>query len=460
MTNSTPKTSNRKTLDQQIWWCELAVIGGEVTSGVTVTVANGRFKAIAANTEPTPDCTQLGGLTVPGFANAHSHAFHRALRSRVQAERGSFWTWREVMYTAAARLEPDSYHRLARAVFAEMAMAGMSVVGEFHYLHHQTSGAAYDDANAMGNALLQAATDAGIRITLLDTLYLHGGLNESGYVPLAGTQDRFTDHTGDDWVDRVDALRTTDNQRIGAAIHSVRAVDPRSMAAVVDWVTDRRAPLHAHVSEQLAENEQCLAAHDRTPVELLHSIGALETNFTAVHATHLTATDIEHLGSCAATVCMCPTTERDLGDGIGPTPELAHAGASISLGSDSHAVIDQMIEARAVELDERLRSQNRGTHSASELLDMATTIGHSSLGWTDAGDILVGNRADLTTVSLRTERTAGASPHTAIEALVFASTASDITSVVIDGKQIVHDGQHRSIDVAAELSESIEELFT
>ena len=441
------------------WWCELALVGGAVVPDVLVTVADGRFETITPSASDTADATRLPGLTVPGFANAHSHGFHRALRSRVQAERGSFWTWRDIMYTAAARLEPDSYHRLARAVFAEMAMAGMSVVGEFHYLHHQGNGATYDDPNAMGHALMQAAADAGIRITVLDTLYLHGGLNEQGYMPPAGAQVRFTDETADRWLDRVGRLQPTTSQRVGAAIHSVRAVDPESMAAVVEWASGNGAPLHAHVSEQVAENEQCLAAHGRTPVELLDSVGALETNFTAVHATHLTSRDIELLGACNCTVCMCPTTERDLGDGIGPTPELVAAGVALSLGSDSHAVIDQMAEARAVELNERLRSQSRGIHGAADLLDMAARNGHRSLGWTDAGDIAVGNRADLTTISVTSERTAGSSPATAIETAVFASTASDITSVIVDGEQIVRDGHHRNIDVAAELDASIQELL-
>ncbi len=441
------------------WWCELALVDGVVLPDVLVTVADGRFETITPSASDTADATRLPGLTVPGFANAHSHGFHRALRSRVQAERGSFWTWRDIMYTAAARLEPDSYHRLARAVFAEMAMAGMSVVGEFHYLHHQGNGATYDDPNAMGHALMQAAADAGIRITMLDTLYLHGGLNEQGYMPLAGAQVRFTDETAERWVDRVGRLQPTTSQRVGAAIHSVRAVDPESMAAVVEWASGNGAPLHAHVSEQVAENEQCLAAHDRTPVELLDSVGALETNFTAVHATHLTSRDIELLGACNCTVCMCPTTERDLGDGIGPTPELVTAGVALSLGSDSHAVIDQMVEARAVELDERLRSQSRGIHGAADLVEMASSNGHHSLGWDDAGAIAVGNRADLTTISLTTERTAGSSPATAVEAAVFASTASDITSVIVDGEQIVRDGHHRNIDVAAELDASIQELL-
>ncbi|MFT7475136.1 MAG: formiminoglutamate deiminase [Verrucomicrobiales bacterium] len=442
------------------WWCEHAVVDGRLESGVSITCDGTAITSVAVDSIAGDDAVRLPGVTLPGFANAHSHAFHRALRSRVQAERGTFWTWRDLMYTAAERLDPDNYYRLAVGVFAEMALAGTSCVGEFHYVHHSPDGTPYDDANAMGKALLAAAQRVGIRITLLDTLYLHGGLTESGYAAPVGAQRRFTDGSADSWAARVDALSTTNTQRIGAAIHSVRAVDPKSMRAAVEWTADREAPLHAHVSEQVAENEQCVRHHGCSPVELLGSVDALTSRFTAVHATHLSESDIAHLGSCGATVCMCPTTERDLGDGIGPTVPLIGAGARLSLGSDSHAVIDQMVEARAVEMHERLASETRGVHSAFELLEMATSNGHRSLGWEDAGQIRAGQRGDLTTISFSSQRLAGTLPEFAVEAAIFASTTSDITSVVVDGEQIVCDGQHRSIDVASELRGAIEELLS
>ena len=442
------------------WWCEHALVGDDVAHGVTITEEAGRFTRLESNTTVPPGVTILRGLTVPGFANTHSHAFHRALRSRVQAERGTFWTWRHIMYRAAERLNPDNYHRLARAVFAEMALSGMVVVGEFHYVHHQLDGTPHSDPNAMGAALLAAADDAGIRITLLDTLYLHGGLTADGHVLPSGAQLRYSDGDAHRWVERVDQLADGERHRIGAAIHSIRAVDPDAMRVVAQWAATRAAPVHAHVSEQVAENEQCLQHHGCTPIELLDRQGVLGPNFTAVHATHLTSNDLHLLGSSGSSVCMCPTTERDLGDGIGPTPELIEAGVPVSLGSDSHAVIDQMIEARAVELNERLHSQQRGVHSATELLQMATTTGHLSLGWDDGGTIAVGMRADLVTIALDTPRTAGAPVDLLIEAAVFASTASDITSVFIDGQNVVTNGQHKAINVATELAATIEELLT
>ncbi len=439
-------------------WCESALVDSRPQTGVLLDVADGRFASIAVDAEPG-DAERLPGFTIPGLANAHSHAFHRALRSRTQTGSGTFWTWRQVMYRAAERLDPDSYHRLARAVFAEMALAGVSCVGEFHYLHHQPDGTPYADPNQMGHALLAAADDAGIRITLLDTIYLHGGIGPDGHVGPTGAQRRFSDGSADAWIDRVDRLAIGANHRIGAAIHSIRAVDRLSMRAVGDWAAAAQAPLHAHVSEQVAENDACQEQYGMSPVQLLHDCGVVAGRFSAVHATHLTGDDVGRLQSEGASVVMCPTTERDLGDGIGPTRDFADTGIAMALGSDSHAVIDLFEEARALELDERLRSHERGIHAASDLVDMATVNGHRSLGWNDAGAIAVGNRADLTTVRLDSVRTAGANADIAIETMVFAATAADVTDVHVGGCHVVAAGVHATIDVAAELDASIKELM-
>ncbi len=441
------------------YWCELALVDGHVVADVSVTVADGRFASVEPGTAPSAGSTRLHGLTLPGLANAHSHAFHRALRSRTQVEGGTFWTWRELMYCAAARLDPERYHRLARATFAEMVLAGITAVGEFHYLHHQADGTPYDDPNAMGEALLAAAADAGVRITLLDTLYLHGGLEAAGYLPVEGVQRRCRDRNADSWAERVALLRPSSSQRIGAAIHSVRAVDPESMSAAVEWAATTQAPLHAHVSEQLVENYQCLAHHTLTPTGVLQQAGVLDRRFTAVHATHLIDDDISALAATGSSVCLCPTTERDLGDGIGPTTLLADADVPMCLGSDSHAVIDLFEEARAVELDERLRSQRRGVHTVEDLVAMATVNGHHSLGWSDAGAIVVGGRADLVTIALDTVRTAGTTTANAAEAAVFAAAAPDVTHVMIDGSPLVVGGTHVRIDVAGELHAAITDLM-
>ena len=415
-----------------------AWVGGTVARDVRLDVAGGRFTAVTPG-GAAAGAIRLPGLVLPGLANAHSHAFHRALRGRTQDRRGSFWTWREQMYALAGALEPDSYLALARAVFGEMALAGVSCVGEFHYLHHGPDGVPYDDPNAMGHALIEAAREAGIRITLLDTVYLTSTVDGA---PLEGVQRRFGDRDLDAWRNRVAALRPAPHALPGAALHSVRAVP----AAVLSGLSGMR-PLHLHLSEQRAENEQCLAAHGCTPTELLHRNGVLGPHTTAVHATHLTDGDIKMLGGTGTGACLCPTTERDLADGIGPARALADAGSPLSLGSDSHAVIDLFEEARAVELDERLAAERRGRFTPAELL--AAAANHAALGWDDAGTLAPGYRADLVAVSMDSVRTAGVDPAQA----VFAATGADVTHVVVDGRTIVADGRHTGFDVAAALRE-------
>jgi formiminoglutamate deiminase len=435
------------------YWCELAWLGGpRADAGVAVDVEDGRIAAVRAGTPgPPAGARRLEGLTLPGLANAHSHAFQRALRGRTQHGSGSFWTWREQMYRVANGLDPESYLALARATYAEMALAGVTAVGEFHYLHHGPGGVPYDDANEMGRALVAAAAEAGIRITLIDCCYLHGGI---GKLP-AGPQRRFSDGSASAWAERVEALGEEESVRIGAAIHSMRAVDPDAAAIVAGWAAERDRPLHAHVSEQPAENRACREAYGRTPTALLAEAGALAARFTAVHATHLDDGDVALLGGAGACCCACPTTERDLADGIGQMRRLAEAGVSLSLGSDSHAVIDLFEEARALELDERLASGARGRHAAAALLRAASEDGHACLGWPDAGRIALGARADLVTVSLAGVRLAGTGPENAVDAVVFAAAAPDVRHVLVDGREIVRDGRHRTIDVARELHEAV-----
>ena len=423
------------------YWSPLAWLGGErPEAAVLIEVEDGVITAVTPGEESPPrDVSILEGLTLPGLANAHSHAFQRALRGRTQHGSGSFWTWREQMYRLAANLDPDSYLALARATYAEMALAGVTTVGEFHYVHHTPSGAPYGDPNEMGRVLLAAAAEAGVRITLIDSCYLHGGTRE----PLTDAQRRFSDGSVEAWAERVGDLDENESARIGAAIHSMRAVHPEAAATVAAWARERARPLHVHVSEQPAENEACLEAYGRTPTALLAEAGALEANFTAVHATHLDASDVALLGGAGACCCICPTTERDLADGIGRMRPLVDAGASLAVGSDSHAVIDLFEEARSIELDERLASGERGHHSAVELLRAATEGGHRSLGWPEAGRIAVGAPADLVAVDLLDSvRMAGSDPEIALQAVVFSATAADVRKVIVDGVEIVRDGRH------------------
>lgn len=391
------------------------------------------------------------GVTLPGMANCHSHAFHRALRGRTHGEGGTFWTWRERMYAVAARLTPAHYHALARAVYAEMALAGVTSVGEFHYVHHRPDGSPYEPQDAMDEALRTAAREAGVRLTLLDTCYLEGGLTAGGHSPLSQEQARFGDGSVESWARRHAALEGDDNTVIGAAIHSVRAVRRQDLPAVVQACDGQ--PLHAHVSEQPAENEAARAFYGRTPVELLAEAGALGERFTAVHATHLTGTDIEALGAAGATACFCPSTERDLADGIGPAVELLRSGARLSLGSDQHAIIDMFDDARALELHERLMTHERGRLQQPELLAAATR--HETIGWPDAGSLSVGARADAVAVSLTSPHTAGVLP----AQVLMAAAVGDVRHVLCGGRRTVRDGRHGLGDVGSLLTDAINELW-
>ncbi|WP_037852891.1 formimidoylglutamate deiminase [Streptomyces sp. NRRL S-340] len=438
------------------YWLEHAWLGTHVEPDVALDVRDGRIAAVRTGVAaPPPGAEPLRGLTLPGLANAHSHAFHRALRGTVQVGSGTFWTWREVMYATADRLTPDTYRALARAVYAEMALAGITAVGEFHYVHHAPGGARYADPNAMGEALVEAAAEAGIRITLLDTCYLSAGFGQ----PPDGHQARFSDGTAEAWAERCSVLKERDHARIGAAVHSVRAVPARELATVARWAGERRAPLHVHLSEQTAENDACLHAHGCTPTRLLADHGVLGPRTTGVHNTHLTEDDIALLGTTGTGTCMCPTTERDLADGIGPAPALQRAGSPLSLGSDSHAVIDLFEEARAMELNERLRSRTRGHWTAAALLRAATGDGHAALGWEDAGSLTAGALADFTTIALDSVRTAGPLPRLGAETAVFAASAADVRHTVVGGRHVVRDGAHALVpDVPSELAAAVEAL--
>jgi len=212
------------------------------------------------------------------------------------------------------------------------------------------------------------------------------------------------------------------------------------------------------VSEQRVENEQCLATYGRTPVQVLEDAGALGARFCAVHATHVDEAGVASLGASGSTVCLCPTTERDLADGIGPAGRLASAGARLAVGSDSQAVVDGFEEIRAVELDERLATGVRGTFGAPALVDALAPHGHRALGWPDAGRLAVGSRADLVTVSLDSVRLAGCDESALLDTVLFSATAADVTDVTVDGVDVVVDRCHARIDVASELRAAVAEV--
>ena len=440
------------------FFAEHAWLGGEsCASNVRIKIDNSLFVSIDANSTPNTKDVRIAGIVMPGFVNAHSHAFHRALRGRTHSGSGlgDFWSWRTSMYQIANRLTPENYLTLATATFSEMALAGITTVGEFHYVHHQQNGKQYADPNEMGRVLIEAARRAGIRITLLDVAYLHAGLNDQ---PLAVDQTRFCDGSVENWLSRVDALGGPSNMHtIGLAPHSIRAVHDSELAFIAKYRKDR--VVHIHVSEQPAENEACRIATGRTPTQLLSDAQLLGSFTTAVHATHLQSADIALLGQSKTFACFCPTTERDLADGIGPSDSLVGAGSPLCLGTDSHAVIDMFEEARAIEMNQRLISNKRGIHRSSELLSAATINGASSLGSKKHG-LVAGAPADFISVTTNSVRLAGFDPENGASHLVHSATSSDVSDVWVGGEQIVSNYRHQTLtNINESLRKAIEAVL-
>ncbi|WP_260852524.1 formimidoylglutamate deiminase [Curtobacterium pusillum] len=414
--------------------CATALVDGVAVDDVRLGVGpDGRITAVEPGVPAAPGDLRLGTVLV-GSGNAHSHAFHRVLRGRTHGDGGDFWQWRTAMYRAAGALDPDSYRALAVGVFGEMLAAGWTAVGEFHYVHHRPDGTPHDDPNAIGLALADAARDVGIRLTLLDTCYLTGAPGE----PLAPEQRRFGDGTAAAWLDRWHALRDAVGDdslvTVGAAVHSVRAVRPHDVAVIAGALPDD-VPLHVHLSEQPAENARSLAAWGARPTRVLADAGALSPRLSVVHATHLDDDEITLLGSAGVTAVICPTTEADLGDGIGPARRLADAGAVIALGSDQNAVVDPFLEVRGLEAGERLAARRRGVFSPAELDAARGTAGYRALGL--RGGIAVGAWCDLVEVDPASVRTTGS----AVPQLVLTATASDVQRVVVGGTVRAVDGR-------------------
>lgn len=403
-----------------LWHAEQAWLG-HAARNVLIEVEAGQIKSVTEGVTPRPGMAMLQGWTVPGLANVHSHAFQHTLRGAVESGAGDFWEWRREMYRHADWDWAD-YYKYSRFVFQEMLEAGITAVGEFHYLHRH--------GNELGEALIQAAGEVGIRITLIDACYLRGGLD---WRPLDEAQKSFSDGDVEHWAKRVNQLKDGEGVRIAAAIHSVRAVDPKSMRAVAEWARARKAPLHAHLAEQPAEVEECRAVEGCTPAELLEREGILGPDLTVVHAIHVDEHDISLLGSRGVNVCACPTTERDLGDRVGPLREMADAGCALSVGSDSNAVIDILEEARALELDQRRATGRRVLHQPQDLLRAATSNGMRALGW-EAGELKAGMLGDFITLD-QPRHTAWREIDPAH--LIYGQSACDVTNVVVGGKTVI-----------------------
>ena len=385
-------------------------------------------------TDPLP-----GVALLPGFVNVHSHVFQRALRGhthRPLSKQDTFWTWRRAMYAEAARLDPDRLYVSALRTYREMLAAGYTSVGEFHYVHHQPDGQPYANPNAMSEAVLQAGREAGIRVVLLMTAYAQSGF---GQPPEEG-QLRFCDASVEAYLERVEALRIA-GVPVGVAPHSVRAVPANWLRALAEYSRAQQLPLHVHADEQLAEIEQTRTACGCTPIELLERVGALHGRTTVIHATHASAVEIELLARSGSTVCVCPTTEGDLGDGIAPYAELLASGIPLAIGADSNTRLDPLEELRWAEYSARMRYQRRRVLVANELaspgallLATGSSAGARALGLS-SGEIVVGQPADLVAINLNHPTMFGWTSEDLLDVLFFGASAEVIVGTWVQGRK-------------------------
>ncbi|HEY6217240.1 MAG TPA: formimidoylglutamate deiminase [Pyrinomonadaceae bacterium] len=429
----------------QAWLPDLIYIDGRFQSGHAVVCdASGNIVEITEN--PTEAIRLSGRAMLPGMVNAHSHAFQRAIRGRTehrsQHTTDSFWTWREQMYAAANSLEPDEIYTVSRLAFLEMALTGITAVGEFHYIHHSRDGSPYSDPNLLEREVIRAARDVGIRIALLRVAYARAGYQTEPNPQ----QVRFIEDTPDLYLKNLEQLLDVNDDMawIGVAPHSVRAVPLDYLKTIVAFANERALPVHMHVAEQPAEVSACIAEYGRSPVAVLETEGLLSKRFTAVHAIHVTPKAIAALARNRAFVCACPTTERNLGDGVVPVDTYFDAGVRVSLGTDSQIQIDLLEDARELEYHLRLQKLERNVLApalAKRLFDCATVNGAASIGF-DGGRIKPGAPADFFTVDLNDPSIAEASVDDLLTNIVFSLSQRAVRDVIVGGKRIVENGKH------------------
>jgi formimidoylglutamate deiminase len=433
---------------------ELLYSNGEFIGSRGVLVSeDGRFLEIpqSADTSSVRIVDLPGKALIPGFVNVHSHSFQRLIRGKSESRIDSgkdFWSWRGTMYHAASQLDPQEVYDVARMAFLEMVLAGTTTVGEFHYLHNAPEGRLYDDPNLLSKQVIAAAQSVGIRIVLLRTAYLRSGYE----LPRDPRQTRFFESTSA-FLENMNALirecsAPASEVQFGVAPHSIRAVPLPDMIEIAAWSRGNKLPLHMHVAEQVAENAACLREYGHNPVELLNRERLLGPDFTAVHAIHINANEIAMLAAAGATICSCPTTERNLGDGVFAADRAMKAGIHIALGSDSQAQIDPLEDARELDYHLRLEQQERAILDqtppkilAATLFDCATVHGARSLA-VPSGELIPGSFADFFTVDLNDVSIAGHSAEDLLPIIVFSLNRSAIRDVVVNGRFILRDRKH------------------
>jgi formimidoylglutamate deiminase len=446
--------------NEQAWLPDLLYTNGRFLSETALVVdGSGRVIEFIPAGSTTNAIRLRHKAVLPGLVNAHSHAFQRVIRgrteSRSQNTSDSFWTWRELMYTAANKLDVDEIYAASRMAFLEMALSGITAVGEFHYIQRSPDGRPYDDPNLIAKEVVRAANDVGLRIALLRVAYERAGFQREAN-PL---QRRFIE-PADSYLNNLQRLMKELNSQsdmawVGAAPHSVRAVSLNYLKAINDLVNEHKLPLHMHVAEQPAEVSACIEEYGRSPVALLDTEGLLNERFTAVHAIHVTGKGVDAVARAGASVCACPTTERNLGDGVIPADLYFEAGVPIALGTDSQIQIDLLEDARELEYHIRLQRKERNVlapihdarHStlAKRLFECATVHGAKSIDLR-GGNLEPGSPADFFTVDLDDPSISGASTDALLANILFSFSRTGLKDVVVAGKRIVEDGEHPDQD--------------
>jgi formimidoylglutamate deiminase len=435
---------------------ELVYTGNRFEADRAVVISDdGIILSIQERSQPLPGARVIGmprRAMLPGMVDVHSHSFQRTIRGSVESRKKAgpnFWSWRDAMYRAAGRFDPAELGTIARVAFMEMALAGITTVGEFHYIHRDRDGSPYANPNEIGLEIVNAAKDVGIRIALLRVAYVRAGY---GKPPDPG-QRRFIEPAAEEFLSNTDALRAalagSDGMAwVGVAPHSIRAVPIEYLREVTGWAQAEKLPIHMHVAEQPAENSACIEEYGSTPFTMLDREGILDARFTAIHGIHLSGEEIAAVGRANAIIGACPTTERNLGDGILPADELMRAGVRIAFGSDSLAEIDPLENARELEYNLRLKKLERAVLDTIDdsglpqrLFDCATRHGVASVG-APGGSLEAGNVADLFTVDLDDPSIAGTAPDDLLAAIVFGLSKTAVREVAVNGRLVVEGSRH------------------
>jgi formimidoylglutamate deiminase len=415
---------------------------------------------------PAEAAASLGQWVLPGMPNLHSHAFQRAMAGlaehRSKAD-DSFWSWRETMYAFAAAIGPDQLKAIATQLYVEMLKAGYTQVCEFHYLHHQPDGTPYAQPEAMSLALIEAAREAGIGLTLLPVLYMSGGFDGR---PLNARQRRFG-HSVESYLRLLEALRARENDevRVGIALHSLRAIPEQALADVLASPLGKAGPIHIHIAEQIGEVQDCLATRGARPVEWLFEHAEVDRRWCLVHATHLTDAETAQVACSGAVAGLCPTTEANLGDGLFPLADFLDAGGALGIGSDSHISISPVEELRWLEYGQRLLSRHRNIaarrqgDSVGETLWRAALAGGAQASGVPIGELRAGARADLIVLDDSSPLLAARDTRSLIDSFLFSGNTPLVRDVMVGGRWQVRDFRHRDEErIAARYRAAVSEL--